>query len=307
MIWIDIKRIIRTGWTNFKRSVFVSIASVLVFTITLSVIISLIFLQKTLHNSLDQIKDKVDITVYFTTSASEPEILSYKNTLEKLKEVENVSYTSAGKALEDFRTRHKDDYLTIEALDELPDNPLGATLDIKAKDPTQYESISKYLNNNDILDTNGSSLIYKINYNQNKLIIDRLNSLINGAQKLGFLITLILVIISITITFNTIRLTIHMSKEEIGVMRLVGAANRYIRGPFMVEGVIYGVVASVLTMIIFLPITIWFGHHMSEFLGLNLYKYYISNIFQILIILLASGILLGAVSAFIATRKYLNK
>ncbi len=307
MIWIDIKRIIRSGWTNFKRSVFVSIASVLVFTITLSVVTSLIFLQATLHNSLNQIKDKVDVTVYFTTKASEPEILSYKNSLEKLSEVENVSYTSAAQALQNFRDRHADDYLTIEALDELPDNPLGATLDIKAKDPTQYESIAKYLGANDALDTSGASLIYKVNYNQNKMVIDRLNSLIAGAQKLGFLVTLILVLISIMITFNTIRLTIHMAREEIGVMRLVGAANRYIRGPFMVEGIIYGVVASVLTMLIFLPVTIWLGSHMSAFLGLNLYHYYISNLFQILIILLGSGILLGAVSAFIATRSYLNK
>ncbi len=139
------------------------------------------------------------------------------------------------------------------------------------------------------------------------MVIDRLNNIISGAQKLGFLITLILVIISIIITFNTIRLTIFISKEEIGVMRLVGASKMRVRGPFMVEGAIYGIIATVITLILFFPLTIYLGHNMARFLGLNIYDYYLSNLFQIFIIILLSGVLLGVISSFFATRKYLNK
>ena len=152
-----------------------------------------------------------------------------------------------------------------------------------------------------------ASIIDKVNYHQNKLVIDRLNSIISGAQKLGFLTTLVLILISIVITFNTIRLTIFIAREEIGVMRLVGASKARVNGPFMVEGAIYGVIATIITLVIFLPITIWFGRNMTSFLGLDLHNYYLSNFFQIFIIILLSGILLGVVSSYFATRRYLNK
>ena len=151
------------------------------------------------------------------------------------------------------------------------------------------------------------SIIDKVNYNQNKLVIDRLNSIISGAQKLSFLITVLLIIISIIITFNTIRLTIFIAREEIGVMRLVGASKMRVRGPFMIEGAIYGIIATFVTLILFWPATAWLGRNMTSFLGFNIYDYYLSNFFQIFAIILLSGILLGVISSFWAVRKYLNK
>jgi cell division transport system permease protein len=134
-----------------------------------------------------------------------------------------------------------------------------------------------------------------------------LNAIISGAQKLGFLITLLLIIISIIITFNTIRLTIFISKEEIGVMRIVGASKMRVRGPFMVEGAIYGIIATAITLALFWPATAWLGRNMTNFLGFNMYDYYISNFLQISLMILLSGVFLGMVSSFLATRRYLNK
>ncbi len=302
-----LKSIIKGGFINFTRSGIISWAAVLVVTITLSVITSIILLQAVLHFSLDQIKNKVDVTIYFTVGADENQITALKQSLEKLPEVAQVTYVSADDALKTFRDRHQNDYPTIQALDELGDNPLGAYLNVKAKEVSQYESIASFLKSDDALVSGSASIIDKVNYSQNKTVIDRLNNIISGAQKLGFLVTLILVIISIIITFNTIRLTIFISKEEVGVMRLVGASKMRVRGPFMVEGAIYGVIATIITLIIFWPITVYFGRSMTSFLGMNLYDYYISNIFQISVIILLSGVLLGIVSSFIAIRKYLNK
>lgn len=302
-----LKRIIRAGFLNFKRGGVVSWAAVLVVTITLSVITIIIFSQAVLRYSLNQIKDKVDVTIYFTVSAPEENILSLKSSLEKMPEVASVSYTSKDEALRLFRERHSNDYPTIQALDEIGENPLGAYLNIKAKEVSQYESIANFLKTDDALVIGSTSIVDKVNYHQNKLVIDRLNNIIDGAQKLGFLITFILVIISIIITFNTIRLTIFISKEEIGVMRLVGASKMHVRGPFMIEGTIYGVVATGITMFLFLPATLWLGKNMTDFLGLNMYDYYIANFFTIFAILLLSGIILGIISSFLAIRKYLNK
>ncbi len=248
MAIIAFKRIIKNGFLNFRRSGIVSWAAVLVVTITLSVITLIILLQAVLHFSLDQIKNKVDVTIYFTTSAPEEKILALKSSLEKLPEVASVSYTSSADALKLFRDRHSGDYPTIQALDEIGTNPLGGYLNVKAKEIGQYASIANFMKSDNALIVGSASIVDKVNYYQNKLVIDRLNTIISGAQKLGFLVTLLLVVISIIITFNTIRLTIFISKEEIGVMRLVGASKMHVRGPFMIEGVIYGIVA---TLVIF--------------------------------------------------------
>ncbi len=307
MFWTDTKRIIKAGWTSFWRNSIVSFASVLVVTITLSVIASLLFLQAILHHSLDEIKNKVDITIYFKLDASEDQVLNLKSAIEKLPEVVSVGYVSAPKALADFKEKHKDDYLTLQALEELEVNPLGAYVTVKAQEATQYESIAKALSQDSTLIKSSGDIIDKINYNQNKMIIDRLISIIDGAKKLGFIITLILVIFSLMITFNTIRLTIFIAREEIGIMRLVGAGSYYVRGPFVVQGMIYGVISSLITLIAFLPLTYWLGSNMTNFLSLNIFDYYLSNFFQIFAIVTLSGILLGMISSFLAVSKYLNK
>jgi cell division transport system permease protein len=302
-----LKRIIKSGFINFKRSGLLSYAAVIVTTITLSVITIIILLQAVLYFSLSQIKDKVDVTIYFNVGAPEDKILALKDSITELPEVANVSYTSADEALKQFRDRHSGDYPTIQALDEIKDNPLGAFLNVKAKEISQYETIANFLKSDNALVLGYAPIIDKVNYHQNELVINRLNSIISGAQKLGFLITLILIAISIIITFNTIKLTIFISKEEIGVMRLVGASKMRVQGPFMVEGAIYGIVATLLTMLLFWPFTYWLGHNMTNFFGLDLYHYYFSNFFQIFAILLISGIILGTISSVLAARKYLNK
>lgn len=304
---IDLKRIIKAGLVNFSRSGIISWAAVLVVTITLSVITAIILLNAVLYFSLTEIKNKVDVTIYFTVDAPDDKIMFLKQSLESLPEVEKVSYVSAFEALKLFRQRHQNDYPTIAALDEIKNNPLGGYLNVKAKEISQYENIANFVKSNNAPVLGSASIIDKVNYYQNKIVIDRLNNIISGAQKLGFLITLILVIISIIITFNTIRLTIFISREEIGVMRLVGASKIRVRGPFMVEGAIYGIIATILTLIIFWPVTIYLGTNMTNFFGLNIYHYYVSNLFQISIIILLSGVLLGVISSFFATRKYLNK
>ena len=225
----------------------------------------------------------------------------------KLPEVKTVSYTSAEEALSNFKDKHSNDYLTLQALDELNNNPLGASLNIKANDPSQYESISKYFEDENSLSQGALTIIDKVDYHQNKLVIDRLTSIIDGAKSLGFAVSLVLMIISIIITYNTIRLIIYMSKDEISVMKLLGASGKYVRGPFIVSGILVGVCAALVTIILFIPISIWLGNHMTDFIGFNLYQYYKSNFLQLFIIMLGSGVILGSIGSFFAINRYLKK
>jgi len=169
MVMTTFKRIIKGGFTNFKRGGMVSWAAVLVMIITLSVITVIILFQAVLHFSLAQIKDKVDVTIYFTTNASEDKILMLKSSLEQLPEVAQVTYTSADTALQAFRDRHSNDYPTIQALDEIGTNPLGAYLNVKAKEVSQYASIANFLQSDNALASGPTSIIDKVNYNQNYL------------------------------------------------------------------------------------------------------------------------------------------
>ncbi len=301
------RRIIKTGFFSSWRNGFASLSSVVVMLVTLSVIGGLIFLSAILNTTLTEIRNKVDINVYFVTTAGESSILSLKKTIEGLPEVLEVKYTTREQVLEDFKSKHSNDEITLQALEELGDNPLGATLNIRAKDPSQYEGIAKFLTNQGTLSSGDNSIIDKVNYFQNKTAIDRLSKIIDSANRLGFITTLVLSIVSIIITFNTIRLAIFISKDEISVMRLVGAAQGYIRGPFMVSGILYGGVAALITLIIFFPITYWLGGVTENFfIGLNIFSYYLNNFGQFFLILVGSGALIGAVSSFLATRKYLK-
>lgn len=307
MLSIHLKRIIRSGYRSFVRSGFTSVASILMLTVTLFVVTSLIFIQASLNASLNDIKEKVDVTVYFVPGASEDEIMEVKEALVKIPEIKDVSYTSSNEAITSFKEKHSNDYLTLQALDELDHNPLGASLNIKANDPSQYESISNYFESDDSLSKGALTIIDKVDYHQNKIVIDRLNSIISGARKLGFAVSLVLVLISIIITFNTIRIIIYMSREEINVMKLVGAGNKYVQGPFIVSGVLVGLCASMITIIMFIPISIWLGNQMTEFIGLNLFTYYKANFAQLFIIIISLGVILGGVSSSFAIAKYLKK
>lgn len=304
----DTKRIVRWGLINFYRNTVVSIASILMMTVTLTVIGVTIFLNAVLGFSLAQIQNKVDVNVYFFPNVAESQVMDVKGMLEQLPEVASVEYVTQDQALADFRERHASDYLTLQALDELGSNPLGATLNIRAKESGQYESIAKTLDDNAGLESGSNAVIEKVNYSQNKEIIARLTGIMHSVERLGLAITLFFILISILITFNTIRLAIYMARDEIANMRMVGAENKYIQGPFMIEGIVYGAVSAVITLALFYPVTLWLTNNTQEFFGgMSLLSYYGDNFFQILAILVVAGVLLGMISAWLAIRKYLKK
>jgi cell division transport system permease protein len=304
---MTLRRILIGGGKNFARSGVVSFATVLIMTVTLTIIGSLIFLSAILSNTLTAIKDKVDVNIYFVTTASEGDVLYAKDKIEALDNVSKVTYTSREQALSQFRDKHSQDSLTLAALDQLGDNPLGASLAVKAKDPSQYEGIVKFLSNDANISAGASSIVDRINYYQNKTVIDRLTAAISATQKAGSIIVILFAAASIIIAFATIRLAIYSARDEIAVMRLVGASNAYIRGPFIVAGILAGVIAALIALAIFYPVSLYAGNSLSSWLGgFNLFSYYLGNFAMIFAILVGSGVLLGGVASFVAVRKYLT-
>lgn len=307
MLWVKIKRVIKAGFINFWRNGSVTVASTLVMAVTLGVITSIIFVGALLNSTLQGIREKVDINVYFVQGAGEEDIFALREQIDELPEVESITYTSAEQALANFREKHQDNDLILDALDEIKANPLGASLNIRAKDPSQYEAIATFIEAQDI-SGNRSSVVEKVNYSQNRAAIDALTRIIDSSERLGSIVAIFFALISILIIFNTIRLAIYTSKEEIAVMRLVGASYRYIRGPFLITGVIYGLVASIITLIIAYPVTYWVGPMtVSLGTGLNAYNYYLSNFFEIAGAVILIGVGLGIISSYLAVKKYLKR
>ncbi len=307
MSTVNFKRMFRTGFLNFTRNSIVSLSSVLVMTITLSVLSGLLLFQHVLTTTLVNIENKVDVSVYFLPGADESTILALQDQVKALPEVATTEYITEKQALADFRERHAGDQTTLQALDELDTNPIGGLLEIKAKEISQYESISKFFEDSSTLGVGTQSIIDHVDYNKNKAEIDTVNGILNKGRTLGFIVTLVLILLSVIVTFNTVRLAIYFSREEISVMRLVGASRGHVQGPFIVEGMLYGIVATLLTLIIFLPITYWFGSRMTDFFqGINLFTYYITHIYQFIIILLVFGVGVGMISSFLAARRYLR-
>ena len=312
MNWMVVKRVLVGGGKNFARGGAVSAATVLIMTVTLAIIASLIFLSALLTFTLNVIKEKVDVSVYFVTTASEADILAVKSQVEKLPQVADVMYTSAADALAAFRARHENDQLTLQALAELGGNPLDASLGIRAKDPSGYESIVKFLEASPALSDGlpgqgGASIVDRINYAQNKEAIDRLSLAIQATRQVGFAIIVLFSVASILIAFATVRLAIYTAKDEIAVMRLVGASNAYIQGPFIVTGVITGVIAAALVLALLWPATWYAGVKTANwFSGFNIANYYSDHFATIFLILILSGIVLGAVASMFAIRRYLT-
>ncbi len=308
MRWVNTKRIIKAGFISFWRNGSVSLSAVFVMVVALFIIGSTLITTAFLSTALKDLQDKIDVSVYLDPSASDAAITALQTQIEALPEVKQVTYVSRDDALAAFKLRHQDDHRIMQALDEIGDNPLTGVLTIKAKEPSQYEGIATFLSGGSGLTPNGTlSIVNKVNYNDNKIAIDRLSNIITGVKKLGGLVTVVMIALSILITFNTIRLAIFIARDEIGVMRLVGGSNQYVRGPFVIEGILYGLVAGILTLVLLYPITFWLKMSTQAFYGgVDLLQYFVANFVQIFFVIILSGVALGAISSYLAVHKYLG-
>jgi len=304
-MWLTTKRVARYGLIGFIRNGFVSLSAVLIMTMTLFVAGALTISNAALQAVLTGLTQKVDVTVYFTTDATDDQIQQLTNSLKALPEVASVNFVSRDQALAAFQARHANDQLTMQALQELGDNPLGSSLEIRAKDPSQYEAIANFLNSQQ--NTAAGAAIDKVNFFQNKAAIDKLSEIISTTREIGLAVALIFGLASILIAFNTIRLAIYTARDEIGVMNLVGASNWYVRGPFMIAGVLYGIISAIIVLLLLYPAAVWLGPGSEQFLGnFNVFTYFTSNFAMLFGIILGAGVALGALSSYLAVRRYLR-
>lgn len=299
---LALQRIIRLGWQKFSREKSSSSAAFVVSATAVFMASALLFLQGMSSFLVSAIESSADVSVYFTKETQEENILLLQERLIAIPEVKSVSYVSQEKALEDFTALHKNDEGILQALEAIGANPLLSSLRIVAKEPREYPKIAQFVSQEAFDD-----FVERIDYQDRAKILERINTITKGIQLLVLLFSIGLASIAFLVAFNTIRLTIDHSREEIEVMRLVGASNFFIEGPFVVQGVLVGIVGALFTFFV-LFVGAWFaGPRLEGFLsGFHLFEYFAARLFIFLVLNLAVGIGLGVFSSLIAIQRYLR-
>ena len=297
-----IKKIFRRGWTNFQRHRYLSAAATGVMALALLLFLGLLSLQFLTTQIVAGLQDKVDISAYFKADAAEDTILKAKNELSARPEVASVIYVSRDQALADFKIRHAQEALVQESLAQLDDNPLEASLNIKTRESSQYASLADWLNTSQY-----KTSLDKISFYENKTIIDRIDRVAGAIRNWGLSTALLIAVVAVMVAFTTVRLTIFNQRQEIEIMRLVGASNWHIRGPYLAEGGFYGTFAAMMALVIFYPLAYLVSGKISGFFETgNLFSYLTHGVLQIVGLTLGTGIFLGVVSSFMAIRRHLK-
>jgi cell division transport system permease protein len=295
-------RILKYGFQSFWRNGWLSTATVIVMVLALITFQGLLLFDAVTTSAVDSIRDKIDIAVYFRRTAAEDDMLKMKKAVEQLPTIKSVEYISSADALVSFKEKHKNEPTISQALAELTQNPLLASLNIKAKDSNDYPAIDSYLSS-----ANFTAIVDKVTYGQNKNAIDRLNKVIDTLNRMGLAVTLFIAFAASLVAFNTIRLALYSNREEIGIMRLVGASNTFIKGPYIVNGILYGFFGTLVTLALTAPLMHVIGPVVLRLIPeMNLEAYFYTNLPTLIGYLFAFGAGLGIVSSWVAIRRYLR-
>ena len=304
MFFVSIYRTIKFAFKNFWRNIWLSVVTIFILILTLFSISLIMSLNAVTDQTIKSIKDKVDIDIYFSSEISEEEIMNVSAFLKNSNKVKEVAYISAEDAWEDFREKHKDDPEISESVEELEGNPLPASLVIKANELEDYGEIVNMLDSSEY-----SSLIQSRDFETNQEVISKLSNITSRVYQLGLVISGIFIFIAILVVFNTIRITIYTYREEIGIMKLVGATNWFVRAPLILESILYAVIASLITIgLLFLVIQFASPHLNNFFEGydFDLLNYFYQYYWQIFGMELLISLVLCVFSSMIAIGRYLK-
>lgn len=303
---ITLSRIIKTGAVNFVRNAWLAIAAMAVMIITLSVVLFSIVANATFANTIAQITDKIDVSVYLKDDVKQQDADKLIQQIKDLPNVKEVNYVSKEEALKKYKQQNANNPELLSAVSQA-ENPLPAAIQIKPKDLDRIQEIKDSLSQPD-----AQKLVADVSYrDERKEAIDKITHATNLMQRAGVVTVLVFAVISVLIIFNTIQMAIFNRRDELTIMRLLGASTSYIRGPFVVESVIYGILSAILSTLLIHSLFVASSNALqASSLGLldiaYAAEYFNSHLWLLLALQLGIGILIGAVSSVVATRRYLK-
>lgn len=304
-MFTNFNRVFKFALENFYRNKGISIATIFVLVITIVLFTTLFFIRGISKDVILQIQSKIDITAYFKSDATEQNILSARDEiLKNSPDIKGIEYISKEDALDNFLQRHQGDTVLANALMQVGGNPFLPSLNITTAggNGLQYEKINIILQGEQF-----SALIEKVDYSQKKDIINKVFSITSNINKFGLGLAIILVLVATLVVFNTIKLAIDSSKDEISTMRIVGASSWFVRAPFIIQGAIFGCISFVVCFLVTVLAAYFLSPGLAVILsGFSLWNYFLGNVWLIILIQLGFGVALGGVASFIVVQKYLK-
>ncbi|HEU5187310.1 MAG TPA: permease-like cell division protein FtsX [Candidatus Saccharimonadales bacterium] len=304
--WNSFLRICRYGFSNFARNAWLSTAATIVMVVTLLVLLTTFTARMIFNDTLGKIREKIDVSVYLVDAITEEQRTKFTQAIEDLEIVTSVEYTSKEQARELFKQQNKAYFEQLEALGELGEqNPFPASLRIYTNDPNRLEEINQLVNKDEykLLQSEPASIS-----GERRSAIDTIARAAYFSEIVGLGASVIFVTLSIMIIFNTIRMAIFNRRDEIEIMKLIGAEKSFIRGPFIIEASLYGVFAAIISVALMYGLLIAAGPQLVA------YDIEVSPTLAIfatwpLLIFLAQlgvGVVIGVVSSLLAMRRYLK-
>lgn len=307
-------RVMRYGTVGFARNIWLSIASTLVMTVTILIILTTFVASAILSSTAETLREKIDITIFLKPGTSSATMDEMANILSIDKNVRQVDTSTSEDNFAKFIDENKDDEVLMKTLDDeemkkILIEGMQAELRIKVRDLDNTESIEKTVADSKLF-TDNIDPNYPPTYDTNRKEIDTINTWAEIAKRTGWILSGVFIVISILVIFNTIRMAIFSRREEIYMMRLVGADKFFIRGPFIVESQISGIIAGLLaTTIAYFGFTA-IAPSLKDY-GINISKILsITESGKLVLVFLGAclvGMLIGALSAQLAIKKYLTR
>ncbi|OGY71481.1 MAG: hypothetical protein A2986_04045 [Candidatus Jacksonbacteria bacterium RIFCSPLOWO2_01_FULL_44_13] len=259
---ISFVRIITFALQNFWRNIWLSIATLSIIILTLISVSGLIFISVLTQEAIASAQQLIDLTITFKTDITADEIHSIDQTIKSSLPIESTTFISKEEALAKFKEFHKDDPSIQESLNALEENPLGNALVITANRIEDYPSIIAYFQQDEM---QNKIQEFNKNFEKHELILEKMNLLTKRVQEIALVISGIFIVIAALIVFNTIRIAIYTHSEEISIMKLVGATNAFVRGPFIFESIFYSLAATLITLAILMPLLSLISPYISAF------------------------------------------
>jgi cell division transport system permease protein len=305
--FITTERIIKNGFINFGRNIWLAIAAIAMMGITLTILLFAIIANATFAHTISDLTAHIDVSMYLKDSVTDKQRTELIKDLKNLDNVERVTYISKADALKKYEKDNAANPLLLSAISQT-DNPLSAELHIKPKDPNKLDTLKEFLDKPSTLSLQSDPTSYS---GDRKAAIDKITKATHFMQQAGIVGIIVFILISMLIIFNTIRMTIFNRRDELVIMRLLGASPGYIRGPFIVETMLYGAVAAAISLAI-CGTLFAIASSTLEASSLGLLdisyssEYFTDHLWLILTVQIVVGIMIGAASSAIATRRYLK-
>jgi len=301
MFLLSFARIIKFSFQDIGRNIWLSIVTITILILALFSVNMLLTVNLISESAIGAIKEKIDVNLYIKPDTEENEILALKAKISNLSQVKEVQYISKAEALRSFKIKHKNNPEILEALRELGKNPLTPSLVIKPRNIDQYEELIASLNKIE------DEIIESRNFDDHKIMINKINNITTKISEVGVLISLIFIFITLLLVYNAIRVAIYTHRREIKIMRLVGASNWFIRTPFLFSSIIYTLVGILVTIGIFYFFLSFLQPYLETFFigyDINLLAYFNSNFVKIFGLELLAAAFVNMLASLIAVGKY---